>query len=35
LITLRNIRKNYRTDNLETAALDDVSLQLDEGEFVG
>ena len=34
MITLRNIRKNYRTDNLETAALADVSLQIDEGEFV-
>jgi putative ABC transport system ATP-binding protein len=34
VITLRNIRKHYRADNLETAALADVSLQLDEGEFV-
>jgi putative ABC transport system ATP-binding protein len=34
LITLKNIRKNYRADNLETAALADVSLQIDEGEFV-
>jgi putative ABC transport system ATP-binding protein len=34
LITLRNVRKNYRADNLETAALADVSLQIDEGEFV-
>jgi putative ABC transport system ATP-binding protein len=34
LITLRNIHKNYRADNLETAALADVSLQIDEGEFV-
>jgi putative ABC transport system ATP-binding protein len=34
LITLRNIRKNYRADNLETAALADVSLQIDAGEFV-
>lgn len=34
MITLRNIRKNYRADNLETAALADVSLQIDAGEFV-
>lgn len=34
MITLRNIRKNYRADNLETAALADVSLQVDAGEFV-
>ena len=34
MITLRNIRKNYRADNLETAALADVSLQIDPGEFV-
>jgi putative ABC transport system ATP-binding protein len=34
LITLRNIRKNYRADNLETAALADVTLQIDAGEFV-
>jgi putative ABC transport system ATP-binding protein len=34
MITLRNIRKNYRADNLETAALADVSLQIDQGEFV-
>ena len=34
MITLRNIRKNYRADNLETAALADVSLEIDAGEFV-
>ena len=34
MITLRNIRKNYRANNLETAALADVSLQIDSGEFV-
>ena len=34
MITLKNIRKNYRTDNLETAALADVSLQIESGEFV-
>ncbi len=34
MITLRNVRKNYRTDNLETAALADVSLRIDSGEFV-
>src|SRR5690242_13151146 len=31
---LRNISKNYRADNVETAALDAVSLQVDQGEFV-
>ena len=34
MITLRNVRKNYRADNLETAALADVTLQIDAGEFV-
>ncbi len=34
MITLRHINKNYRADNLETAALADVSLQIDPGEFV-
>jgi putative ABC transport system ATP-binding protein len=34
VITLRNIKKHYRADNLETAALADVSLQIDPGEFV-
>jgi putative ABC transport system ATP-binding protein len=34
VITLRNIRKLYRADNLETAALAGVSLQIDPGEFV-
>jgi len=34
VITLRHINKNYRADNLETAALADVSLQIDPGEFV-
>lgn len=34
MITLRNISKSYRADNVETAALDNVSLQVDEGEFV-
>ena len=34
MITLRNIGKNYRADNVETAALADVSLQIDAGEFV-
>jgi len=31
---LRNIRKTYRTDAVETAALADMSLQIDAGEFV-
>lgn len=34
LIQLRNIRKVYRASALETTALDDVSLDIDEGEFV-
>jgi putative ABC transport system ATP-binding protein len=34
VITLRNINKSYRADNIETAALDNVSLQVDPGEFV-
>jgi putative ABC transport system ATP-binding protein len=34
VISLRNIRKDYRAGTLETAALADVSLQIDEGEFV-
>jgi putative ABC transport system ATP-binding protein len=34
VITLRNIRKLYRADNVETAALANVNLQIDEGEFV-
>ncbi len=34
MITLKNIRKLYRADNIETAALDNVNLQIDEGEFV-
>jgi putative ABC transport system ATP-binding protein len=34
LIQLRNIRKVYQASTLETAALDDVSLDIDAGEFV-
>jgi putative ABC transport system ATP-binding protein len=34
VITLRNISKNYRAENVETGALDGVSLQIDQGEFV-
>jgi putative ABC transport system ATP-binding protein len=34
VITLRNIQKLYRADNVETAALANVSLQIDPGEFV-
>jgi len=34
LIRLANIRKLYRTRDLETTALDDVSLDIEEGEFV-
>jgi putative ABC transport system ATP-binding protein len=34
LIQLRNIRKVYRASALETTALDDVTLDIHEGEFV-
>jgi putative ABC transport system ATP-binding protein len=34
VITLNGIRKLYRADNVETAALANVSLHIDEGEFV-
>jgi putative ABC transport system ATP-binding protein len=34
VITLKGIRKLYRADNVETAALASVNLQIDEGEFV-
>lgn len=34
LIRLRNVRKVYRASVLETTALDDISLDIDEGEFV-
>ncbi len=34
MITLKNVRKLYRTNDLETTALDDVSLEIKKGEFV-
>jgi len=34
LIRLANVRKLYRTDELETTALDNVSLDIRQGEFV-
>ena len=34
MIKLRGVRKLYRADNVETAALANVDLQIDEGEFV-
>ncbi len=34
MIRLANVRKVYRTDELETTALDDVSLEINKGEFV-
>jgi putative ABC transport system ATP-binding protein len=34
MITLKNVRKLYRTNELETTALDDVSLEIKKGEFV-
>ena len=33
-IKLQNISKIYQTKNIETSALDDVSLEIEEGEFV-
>ncbi len=34
IIDLKNVKKVYRTDKIETTALDDVNLQVSEGEFV-
>jgi putative ABC transport system ATP-binding protein len=34
MIKLANVQKRYRTENLETTALDDVSLEIAAGEFV-
>ena len=34
MINLKGIRKLYRADNVETAALANVNLQIDQGEFV-
>jgi len=34
VIRLRHIHKQYRTDSIETAALSDLSIEIDEGEFV-
>jgi len=34
MITLTSISKRYRTTDLETTALDDVSLEIQDGEFV-
>jgi putative ABC transport system ATP-binding protein len=34
MITLKHVRKLYRTNELETTALDDVSLEIQKGEFV-
>jgi putative ABC transport system ATP-binding protein len=34
MIKLNNIRKLYRTEELETTALDNVSLEIKQGEFV-
>jgi putative ABC transport system ATP-binding protein len=34
MIHLERIEKVYRTDRIETVALSDISLQIDEGEFV-
>jgi putative ABC transport system ATP-binding protein len=34
MITLKHVRKLYRTNELETTALDDVSLEIKKGEFV-
>lgn len=34
MITLTNINKSYRTNEIETLALDSVSLTVEKGEFV-
>lgn len=34
MITLKNVNKIYRTDMIETQALEDVNLHIDKGEFV-
>jgi putative ABC transport system ATP-binding protein len=34
VIQLSHVRKFYRTTDMETTALDDVSMEIDEGEFV-
>jgi len=34
IIETENLTKIYRTDELETTALDQVNLQIDKGQFV-
>ena len=34
IISLSDVTKIYRTDTIETTALDSVSLDIDKGEFV-
>ncbi|HEX2123337.1 MAG TPA: ABC transporter ATP-binding protein, partial [Thermoanaerobaculia bacterium] len=34
MLEMKNIRKIYRTDTIETHALEDFSLRIDDGEFV-
>ena len=34
MIRLQNIEKVYRTDTVETLALNDISLNIDKGEFL-
>lgn len=34
IISLKNISKTYRTNTIETRALDDISLDIERGEFV-
>ena len=34
MITLQNITKVFRTENIETRALNDVSLEIQDGEFI-
>ena len=34
MLKLQNIRKTYRTSEVETRALDEVSIEIDAGEFV-
>ncbi|MGL5618191.1 MAG: ABC transporter ATP-binding protein, partial [Tannerellaceae bacterium] len=34
MIKLKEINKIYRTDEIETLALDNVNIEINEGEFV-
>jgi len=34
MLTLKNIHKTYQTDKIETIALNDISIQIEKGEFI-